>query len=195
MDAVPGTPLIFPIKVFTVVDDSKLVDNTDMTVDYVSGKYFTVKVVTADGKKVGAGEKVTFLINGKKTVVTTDINGVAKVKITGAPNKYTILTYYKGKSVKNTITIKHVVSTSKVSVKKTAKSFTLKATVKINGKYQKGNVVFKFKGKTYKATTNSKGVVKVVIKKSVINKLKKGKTYTFSASFVKDTVKSTVKVR
>lgn len=195
MDAVPGTPLIFPIKVFTVVDDSKLVDNTDMTVDYASGKYFTVKVVTADGKKVGAGEKVTFLINGKKTVVTTDINGVAKVKITGAPNKYTILTYYKGKSVKNTITIKHVVSTSKVSVKKTAKSFTLKATVKINGKYQKGNVVFKFKGKTYKATTNSKGVAKVVLKKSVINKLKKGKTYTFSASFVKDTVKSTVKVR
>lgn len=194
MDAVPGTPLIFPIKVFTVVDDSKLVDNTDMTVDYASGKYFTVKVVTADGKKVGAGEKVTFLINGKKTVVTTDINGVAKVKITGAPNKYTILTYYKGKSVKNTITIKHVVSTSKVSVKKTAKSFTLKATVKINGKYQKGNV-FKFKGKTYKATTDSKGVAKVVIKKSVINKLKKGKTYTFSASFVKDTVKSTVKVR
>ena len=194
MDAVPGTPLIFPIKVFTVVDDSKLVDNTDMTVDYAFGKYFTVKVVTADGKKVGAGEKVTFLINGKKTVVTTDINGVAKVKITGAPNKYTILTYYKGKSVKNTITIKHVVSTSKVSVKKTAKSFTLKATVKINGKYQKGNV-FKFKGKTYKATTDSKCVAKVVIKKSVINKLKKGKTYTFSASFVKDTVKSTVKVR
>ena len=85
------------------------------------------------------------------------------------------MTYYKGKSVKNVVTVKHVVSTSKITVKKTANSFTLKATVKINGKYQKGNVVFKFKGKTYKATTDSKGVAKVVIKKSVINKLKKVK--------------------
>lgn len=108
-----------------------------MTVDYASGKYFSVKIVTADGKKVGAGEKVTFLINGKKTTVTTDNNGIAKVKISEAPNKYAILTYYKGKSVKNVVTVKHVVSTSKITVKKTANSFTLKATVKINGKYQK----------------------------------------------------------
>ena len=132
-----GTPAVAVLKAYTVPDDTKLVGNTDMTVDYASGKYFSVKIVTADGKKVGAGEKVTFLINGKKTTVTTDNNGIAKVKISEAPNKYTILTYYKGKSVKNVVTVKHVDSTSKITVKKTANSFTLKATVKINGKYQK----------------------------------------------------------
>ncbi len=95
-----GTSAVAVLKAYTVPDDTKLVGNTDMTVDYASGKYFSVKIVTADGKKVGAGEKVTFLINGKKTTVTTDNNGIAKVKISEAPNKYTILTYYKENQLK-----------------------------------------------------------------------------------------------
>ena len=184
------------LKVYTVADDSKIINNKNIAVDYNGGKYFSVKVVTADGHAVGAGAKVTFTINKKTKTVKTDKNGIAKIKITNVPKKYTITTKYMGKTYKNTVTVKHVLKTSKVTVKKTAKKFTLKATLKINGKLVKGKIIkFKFNGKTYKAKTNKKGIAQKILTKKVINKLKKGKTYTVKVTYVKDTIKTTVKVK
>ena len=65
------------LKIYTVVDDTKIINNKDISVDYNGGKYFTVKVVTADGHAVGAGAKVTFTINKKTKTVKTDKNGIA----------------------------------------------------------------------------------------------------------------------
>ena len=184
------------LKVFTVNDTSKIINNKNITVDYDGGKYFTVKVVTNDSHAVVAGAKVTFIINKKTKTVTTDKNGIAKIKITDVPKKYTIITKYAGKTYKNTVTVKQVLKASKVTVKKTAKKFTLKATLKINGKLVKGKVIkFKFNGKTYKAKTNAKGVAQKTLTKKVINKLKKGKTYTVKVTYLKDTIKTTVKVK
>ena len=184
------------LKVYTVVDDTKIINNKDISVDYNGGKYFTVKVVTADGHAVGAGAKVTFTINKKTKTVKTDKNGIAKIKITDVPKKYTIITKYMGKTYKNSVTVKHVLKTSKITVKKTAKKFTLKATLKINGKLVKGKIIkFKFNGKTYKAKTNKKGIAQKILTKKVINKLKKGKTYTVKVTYLKDTIKTTVKVK
>ena len=122
-------------------------------------------------------------------------NGIAKIKITDVPGKYAIKTSYDGKTYFNNVTVKQVLTTSKVTVKKTAKTFKLQAKLKVNGKLVKGKkITFKFKGKTYKATTNAKGIAKVTIKKNVIKKLKNGKTYTFKVTYLKDTIKSTVKV-
>ena len=183
------------LKIYTVVDDTKIINNKDISVDYNGGKYFTVKVVTADGHAVGAGAKVTFTINKKTKTVKTDKNGIA-IKITDVPKKYTIITKYMGKTYKNSVTVKHVLKTSKVTVKKTAKKFTLKATLKINGKLVKGKIIkFKFNGKTYKAKTNKKGIAQKILTKNVINKLKKGKTYTVKVTYLKDTIKTTVKVK
>ena len=183
------------LKVYTVRDDTKIINNNDISVDYNGGSYFTVRVVTADGRAVGAGEKITFIINKKTTTVKTDMNGVAKVKIIGGPGKYTITTKYNGGTYTNKVTVKHVLTTSKVTVKKTAKKFTLKAKLKINGKLVKGKkITFKFKGKIYKVKTNSKGIAKVTVKKAVIKKLKKGKTYAVKVTYLKDIAKSSVKV-
>ena len=183
------------LKAYTVADDSKIINNKDISVDYDGGKYFSVNVVTADGIPV-VGAKVTFTINKKTKTVTTNKNGIAKIKITDVPKKYTITTKYKGKTYKNTVTVKHVLKTSKVTVKKTAKKFTLKATLKINGKLVKGKIIkFKFNGKTYKAKTNKKGIAQKILTKKVINKLKKGKTYAVKVTYLKDTIKTTVKVK
>ena len=183
------------IKAYTVADDSIIIDNKNISVDYDGGKYFSVKVTTADGHAL-SGAKVTFTINKKTKTVTTNKNGIAKIKITDIPKKYTITTKYNNKTYKNTVTVKQVLTASKVTVKKTAKKFTLKAKLKINGKLVKGKqITFKFNGKTYKVKTNSKGIAQKTLNKKVINKLKKGKTYTVKVTYKKDTIKTTVKVK
>ena len=188
--------MIAVMKIYTVADDSKITGNKNVAVDYAGGNYFSVRVVTADGHAVGAGEKVKFTINGKTTTVTTDKNGVAKIKITDLPKTYTIKTTYNGKTYTNTVKVKQVLSASKVTVKKTAKKFTLKAKLKINGKLIKGKYIkFKFNGKTYKVKTNAKGIAQKTFNKKFIKKLKKGKTYTVKVTYLKDTIKTIVKVK
>lgn len=97
--------MIAVMKIYTVADDSKITGNKNVAVDYAGGNYFSVRVVTADGHAVGAGEKVKFTINGKTTTVTTDKNGVAKIKITDLPKTYTIKTTYNGKTYTNTVKV------------------------------------------------------------------------------------------
>ena len=170
----------------------KITQNKNIKVDYDSGKYFTVKIVSQDGKVAASGVSVKFTINKKSTTVKTDAKGIAKIKITDVPKKYTMKTTFNGKTVKNIVSVKQVLKAKKVTVKKTAKKFTLKATLKINGKLQKGKLItFKLNGKTYKVKTNKKGVAQ----KTVPNKLKKGKTYTVKVTYKKDTIKTTVKVK
>ena len=174
----------------------KITQNKNIKVDYDGGKYFSVKIVSQDGKVAASGVSVKFTINGKSTTVKTDKNGIAKIKITDVPKKYTMTTTYNGKSVKNTVTVNQVLKAKKVTLKKTAKKLTLKATLKINGKLQKGKqITFKFNGKTYKVKTNANGVAQKTLSKKVINRLKKGKTYTVQVTYLKDTIKTTVKVK
>ena len=193
--------VISVLKVYTVADNSKIINNKDIIVDYGSGSYFTVQVVTDDGHAVGAGAVVNFTINGKTISAVTDADGIAKIQITQKAGTYVITTSYNSKTYINTVTVnavadKIVLKTKKVTVKKTAKKFKLKASLKINGKAVKGKkITFKFKGKTYKAKTSKKGIAQVTIKKNVIKKLKKGKKYAVKVSYLKNSVKTIVKVK
>ena len=174
----------------------KITGNKNIKVDYAGGKYFSVKIVSKDGKVAAYGVSVKFTINGKSKIVKTNAKGIAKIKITNIPKKYTMTTTFNGKSVKNTVIVKHVIKASKITVKKTAKKFTLKATLKINGKLQKGKwMTFRFYGKNYKVKTNAKGIAQKTWNKNVINKLKKGKTYAVGVTYAKDRIKTTVKVK
>lgn len=170
---------------------------SDLTMVYTSGNLYKATVWGANGK-LASNVEVTFLINGKvfKTV-KTDSKGVASVKLTQVPGTYKITSKALEKSVTKKLTVKHLITLKKVTVKRSAKKLVLTATLsKVNGKYLKNKkITFKFKGKKYAAKTNAKGVAKVTIKKAVLKKLKAGKKVTYQATYLKDTVKKTVKVK
>ena len=148
---------------------------------------------------------VVFEIDGKRHKVTIN-DGVAKYNLKNLkPGEHEIYIDYYGADGYNDlsnwkeVTVKKPLvklTLKKVKVKKHAKKLTIKATLKINGKAVKGKKLkFKFKGKTYTAKTNKKGVAKVVIKKNVLKKLKRGKKVTYKVTYLKKTVKKTVKVK
>ena len=162
---------------------------------YTDSKKLTVKI-TRNGE-ASDFEYVQIKI-GKKTIGKyTNEKGIATFKLPKLkPGKYTIKISCAKTKVSKKLTVKHILALKTVKVKKSAKKLVLKTTLKkgkkaIRGKY----VTFKFKGKTYKAKTNKYGVAKVTIKKSVLKRLKVGKKVTYRVSYLKDTVKRTVKVK
>lgn len=169
----------------------------DLTVQYSDGSKYSVTVYGEDGN-LAANVEVVFKVNGKKVATAkTNAKGVATLKITQTPKTYKITVEALGVNVTKKLTVKQILTLKKVKVKKSAKKLVLKATLKkVKGKYLKGKkITFKFNGKKYTAKTNKKGVAKVTIKKKVLKKLKKGKKVTYSATYLKNTVKKTVKVK
>lgn len=169
---------------------------SNVKVTYSAGSYYTIKVNGTDGKPAN-GASVGITVNGKTFKTLTTTNGVAKFKVTNVPGTYKMTINALGKSIIRTLTVKHLVTLKSVTVKKSAKKLTLQATLgKVNGKYLKNKkITFKFNGKKYTAKTNKKGVAKVTIKSSVLKKLNVGKKVTYQATYSKDTVKKTVKVK
>ena len=169
----------------------------DATTMYTSGYIYSVTVYGTDGA-LAKNTAVVIKINGKAVAnVKTNDKGVATYKIVQAPGSYKITAEALGISVTKKLTVKHLLKLKKVKVKKSAKKLVIKVTLnKVNGKYLKGKkITLKFKGKKYKAKTNKKGVAKFTIKKKVLKKLKVGKKVKYQATYLKDTVKYTVKVK
>lgn len=177
------------------VDGSKITASAN-NVFYNDALKYTMKVYGKDNKLVSKNTAVTVKIGSTTINTKTNAKGVATVNIPKLnPGTYTITVKYLNTKVTKKLTVKHLVTLKTVTVKKSAKKLTLEATLK-NTKAIKGKTVtFKFNGKTYKAKTNNKGIAKITIPKSVLSKLKTGKTVTYHATYLKDTVKKTVKVK
>ena len=167
----------------------------DLSMMYCDGSRYSVTVY--DDGKPARDVAVTFKVGNRNIVAGTNANGVATIKITTAPNSYKITIMALGHSVTKKLTVKHILTLKKVKIKKSAKRLVIKATLKkVNGKYLKGKkITLKFKGKKYKAKTNKKGLAKFIIKSKVLKKLRKGKKITYRATYLKDTVKRTVKIK
>ena len=179
------------------VDPKITAKNT--AVQYSAKGKYSVTVYGTDGK-VATGVEVVFKISGKQVgKAKTNTKGVASYVVTKNPGKYKIQATALGKSVTKTVTVKHIVTLKTVTLKKSAKKLTLQATLaKVNGKYlKKKTITFKINGKKVAtAKTNSKGVAKITIKNpNVVKKLKVGKKVTYQATYLKDTVKKTAKIK
>ena len=177
---------------------SRFSGNKNINMYYFDGTKYSFKLYGANGKLVGKNKVVTVKIGKKSYKVKTNAYGVVSLKIPKEfkPGTYKISVTYAGQTVKNTLKVKQSLKTSKVTVKKSAKKLVLKATLKNGKKAVKGKwITFKFNGKTYKAKTNYKGIAQKTLTKKVIKKLKKGKAYKVQVIYLKDIVKTTVKVK
>lgn len=182
----------------TVYIVSRFAGNANVNMYYFDWHTYKVRIKDDFGNFVGKNEIVVVKIGKKSFNVRTDANGYATLKIpdTITPGKYTVTATYFGQTVKNTLVVKQVLKLSKVKVKRSAKKLVLKATLKQGSKAIKNKkVTFKFKGKKYTAKTNKNGIAKVTVKKSVLKKLKAGKKVTYQVTYLKDTVKRSVKVQ
>ena len=179
------TPVVYPAKI----------DAKDLSAYYNKDSY-SVTVYGTDGN-VAAGVEVIFKVNGKKVgSAKTNAKGVATIKLKQLPKTYKIASEALGETVTKKLTVKQVLKLKKVKVKKSAKKLAITATLKEGKKAIKGKkITFKFNGKKYTAKTNKKGVAKITVKKSVLKKLKVGKKVKYQATYIKDTVKKSVKVK
>jgi hypothetical protein len=94
---------------------------------------------------------------------------------------------YKGFKTTNKLVVKQILKVVKktTTIKKSTKSFKLKATLKYsNGKAITGKkITFTINGKVFSAKTDKKGVATVTVKQNFIKTLKAGKKYTVKVTY------------
>lgn len=179
---------------FTVkVSEAKII-NEDIAKDYNSNYNYEIRIIGVDGKPV-SGAEIKISINGRIKSYTTDSEGYISITLdkTYTPGKYAVELSYSGITSKHVITVKQILKSKNVKIKKNAKKVVLKAELKSsNGKAIKGKkITFKIKGKTCRAKTNKKGIAKIALK----NKFKAGKTYKVKIAYLKDTIETKLKVK
>ena len=134
------------------------IESSDLVKYYKNESQYIVTLYGADGKVVGAGETVTFNINGVFYTRTTNELGQAKLNINLEAGNYTITAEYKGCRVSNNIEVKSVL-TAKDLVKKYGVSDQFIAYV-VDGQgnpYGGQTVNFNIHGVFYERVTDSDG--------------------------------------
>lgn len=173
----------------------RIVGTRDIKMTYNDGTVYKFTVYGSNSRPADEEDFIEIYIGKEDCDVDFSKNGVVNFKIPNsiAPGKYKIKIIYDDITFENTITIAHLVKLSNAKVKKSADKLVLKATLKKGMKNKR--ITFKFKNVKKSVLTNSKGVAKVTIPSKVLKKLKVGKKVTYSATYLKDTVKKTVKVQ
>ena len=167
---------------------ASITNNTDLVKYYRNDSQYEVTVLGADGNPVGAGESVTFNINGVFYNRTTNSNGVARLNINLQPGDYIITAEYNGCRVSNNITVLGVLY-AKDLVKKYGDSSKFKVSLVdgVGNPYAGQNVTFNINGVFYTHLTNEVGVAHLDIN------LQPGE-YIITSSYNGSNIANTVKV-
>ena len=143
---------------------ARLIENKDITKYYRNATQYTVKVIGDDGKAVGAGESVTFNINGVMYTRTTNASGIAKLNLNLQPGNYIITAEYKNCKVSNNIKILPVLSARDISMKYRDGTKFVATLVDGQGKPYAGQTIqFNINGVFYNRITDSSGQAKLNI--------------------------------
>ena len=144
---------------------SLITENEDLVKYFKNDSQYVVKILDDNGNPVGAGENVTFNINGQLYNRKTNESGYAKLNINLPQGTYIITANYKGCVVANNITVLSKINTSDLSMKYRDGS-KFKATLVDNqgNPLSAGeNVTFNINGVFYTRKTNDSGIASLNI--------------------------------
>ena len=143
---------------------SRIIENHDITKYFRNGTQYTVKILGDDGKPVGAGETVTFNINGVMYTRTTNASGIVKLNINLNPGTYIITCEYAGCKVSNTIKVLPILTANDL-VKKygTNNQFVAKLVDGQGNSYSGQSVSFNINGVFYNRVTDNLGQARLNI--------------------------------
>ena len=142
----------------------KIAENNNVVKYYRNATQYTVKLIGDDGNPVGAGENVTFNINGVFYTRQTNVSGIAKLNLNLEPGEYIITAEYGGCRVSNNITVLTVLSASDISMSY-HDGTKFKVTL-LDGQGQLfggQNITFNVNGVFYTRVTDSEGVASLNI--------------------------------
>jgi len=143
---------------------SRLIENKNITKYYRNGTQYTVKVIGDDGNPVGAGENVTFNINGVFYTRQTNESGIAKLNINLEPGNYVITAEYKECRVSNNIEVLPVLSASDLTkTYGTPDQFVATLLDGQGNPYSDQIINFNINGVFYNRTTDGEGHAKLNI--------------------------------
>ena len=149
-----------------------LIESKDLTMDYDSGKKFSVKIYTNQGK-AAPNQKVAMKIVGKSYPKTTNANGIASLDINLEPGTYTIVTEYGD-----------LKSTNKIIVNRVIKKSDFTHTMLIPN-YVNLTIPYVFQNSLYSVRTGFNGIVKLP-KIEVFSIEVASKQYMFSTVALED---------
>ena len=142
----------------------RIVENSDLTKYYKNASQYTVKIIGDDGNPVGAGESVTFNINGVVYTRTTNASGIAKMNINLNPGDYVITADYGGCKVSNKIKVLPILTAEDITMKYRDGTKFVATLVDGQGKAYAGqSVQFNINGVFYNRVTDSMGQAKLNI--------------------------------
>ena len=143
------------------------IQSNDLVKYFRNESQFVVTILGADGNPVGAGENVTFNINGVFYTRQTNESGQAKLNINLAQGNYTITTMYNGCTVGNNIEVLPILYAKDLVMKQgTSDQFRAQLYDGQGNPYPGQNVTFIIHGIFYQRTTDDDGWATLNIKLS-----------------------------
>ena len=142
----------------------KITENKDLTKFYRNGSHYIVKLLDDEGNAVGAGETVTFNINGVMYERKTNESGYAKLNINLQQGTYIITASYGGCNVANNITVLSVLSAEDLTkVYGTPDQFVATLVDGQGNAFANETLSFNINGVMYERTTNATGQARLNI--------------------------------
>lgn len=146
-----------------VIVYSHFSENKNLNMSYKNGSY-TVQLNKQHDKPAGAGEVVTFNINGILYNRKTNSSGQATLNINLPPGNYIVTADYNGDKVSNTILVRPVITASDLTkVYGSPDPFVAKLVDDHDRPSSGKTVTFNINGVIYAKTTDSEGLAKLNI--------------------------------